>query len=63
MINIIKAIEKAYAQKGKSIQDGYVMIYNLSSVRCPKGEEALGVHNRVEEILKKSGKDISLLKD
>lgn len=63
MINIIKAIEKAYDEKGKSVPDGYVRIYNLSSVRCPKGEEALVVHNRVNEILNKDGKEISVLKD
>lgn len=63
MINIIKAIEEAYEAKGKVIADGYVRIYNLSSVRCSKGKDAFEVHNRVKQLLEENCGDISLLED
>ncbi|WP_270566779.1 hypothetical protein [Clostridium beijerinckii] len=63
MINIIKAIETAYAEKGSAVPDGYVRIYNISSVRCAQGKKALEVHNRVREILYENESDISILKD
>jgi hypothetical protein len=63
MINIIKAIKEAFHRKGKKIPDGYVRIYNLSSVRCSKGKDALGVHNRVKKLLIEKSGDASLLED
>ena len=63
MINIIKAIETAYVEKGSTIPDGYVRIYNLSSVRCSDGKRALEEHNRVKDILSESKNDISILQD
>lgn len=63
MINIIKAIETAYDEKGSVVPDGYIRIYNISSVRCAQGKKALEAHNRVKEILPQNGVDISILQD
>ncbi len=63
MINIIKAIETAYSEKGSAVPNGYVRIYNISSVRCAQGKKALAAHNRVKEILSENRDDISILQD
>lgn len=63
MINIIKAIETAYDEKGSVVPDGYIRIYNISSVRCAQGKKALEAHNRVKEILPQDDINISTLQD
>lgn len=63
MINIIKAIETSYSEKGSAVPDGYVRIYNISSVRCAQGKKALEAHNMVKEILSENESDISMLQD
>lgn len=63
MINIIKAVEGAYALKSNTVPNGYVKILNLSSVRCPNGDGVLEVHSRVEQLLEQKGQCLSILQD
>lgn len=63
MQNIIQVIRVAYLKAKKPIPEGYVSIYNISSVKCPKGKEAAKYHEKVEKVMQKNNMNLALLKD
>ncbi len=51
MRNIIWAIQSAYDLAQKELPTGYLDVFNLSSVVCPKGENASNYHEYVSQVL------------
>lgn len=61
MQNLICVIKEGYKKAGKDIPNGYVNIYNLSSVVCPPKDEMLRCHISVAKIIEQNGYDMNLL--
>lgn len=51
MQNIIMVVQEAFKRAGKRMPEGYINILNLSSIVCPKGEEAVDYHEKFKVLI------------
>lgn len=61
MQNIIRAVREAHGRIGQTVPNGYVRMYNLTSVVCPDGRKAEQRHNGLKALI--HVKDKPLLMD
>lgn len=62
MQNIILVVNEAFEEAGKK-PDGYLAVYNISSVVCPKGKKADSYHAVLSDIVDKNRLGRELLVD
>lgn len=60
---ITMVVREAYQRAGLDEPDGYINIYNISSVRCSNGKKALECHEKARKIMEENGLNIRLLND
>jgi len=51
MQNIIMVVQETFKRAGKGMPEGYINIFNLSSIVCPKGETTVEYHKKLKELI------------
>lgn len=55
MQNILGVIEETFNKANKPLPDGYLDVFNISSVVCPKGGKAVEYHSKMGSIIRSQG--------